>query len=292
MTALAAPTPRSLAPAPEPKVAIRGISKAFRHADGRGFWALHDVSLTVQSGEFICLAGPSGCGKSTILNILSGLDAAFVGSAAIDGSAVGATRDGRALCGYVFQEPRLLPWLTIERNLHFVLGAQRVSKPDQHARAAHWLDHVGLTRFRASYPHQLSGGMQQRASIARAFASGHDLLLMDEPFSALDEMTARAMRAELLQLWQRHNKTVIFVTHNLHEALYLANRVLLMTTGPGRIYREVAVDLPRPRQLDDPKLFELSRAVTQAFLHETGGGAAAARAAVLEPASETSKRED
>jgi NitT/TauT family transport system ATP-binding protein len=260
----------------DPKVSIRGISKAFRHPDGRAFWVLRDIDLVVPAGEFVCLAGPSGCGKSTILNILSGLDTAFQGKAAIDGRDVTASHDGRALSGYVFQEPRLLPWLTIERNLQFVLEGQGVGREEQRGRAARWLDLVGLTRFHASYPHQLSGGMQQRAAIARAFASGHDLLLMDEPFSALDEMTARSMRTELLQLWRAHRKTVIFVTHNLHEALFLADRVLLMTAGPGRIYREITVDLPRPRQLDDARLFEMSRAVTQEFLRETASRADAA----------------
>jgi NitT/TauT family transport system ATP-binding protein len=252
------------------KVTIRGVSKAFRHPDGRAFWALKEFDLAVEAGEFVCLAGPSGCGKSTVLNILSGLDSAFLGYAAIDGEDVTARRDGGALCSYVFQEPRLLPWLSIARNLEYVLGAQRVPKAEQRERAAHWLDAVGLGRFRASYPHQLSGGMQQRASIARAFAAGHDLLLMDEPFSALDELTARAMRDELLHLRDRHRKTVIFVTHNLHEALFLADRVLLMTAGPGRVYREVSVGLPRPRRLDDTALFEASRAVTAEFLRETG----------------------
>jgi ABC-type nitrate/sulfonate/bicarbonate transport system ATPase subunit len=248
------------------KVDIGGVSKAFRHPDGRAFWALRDFNLAVKRGEFICLAGPSGCGKSTILNILSGLDPAFAGTARIDGQDVRSLRDGRALCSYVFQEPRLLPWLTIERNLQFVLESHGFSKDEQADKISSWLKLVGLSRFAKSYPHQLSGGMQQRASIARAFAAGHDLLLMDEPFSALDELTARSMRSELLELRERQNNTVIFVTHNLREALFLADRVLLMTANPGRVYRELRVDLHRPRKLDDEKLFEMSRSVTEEFL--------------------------
>jgi ABC-type nitrate/sulfonate/bicarbonate transport system ATPase subunit len=258
--------PPSVITTSDAKVEIAGVSKAFRHPDGRAFWALRDFNVSIRRGEFICLAGPSGCGKSTILNILSGLDTAFAGTARIDGQDVRSVRDGRALCSYVFQEPRLLPWLTIERNLQFVLSAQGVPQNELRERIAHWLKLVGLSRFAGSFPYQLSGGMQQRASLARAFAAGHDLLLMDEPFSALDELTARSMRQELLELRQRQNNTVIFVTHNLHEALFLADRVLLMTAGPGRVYRELEVGLERPRRIDDPRLSELSRSVTEEFL--------------------------
>jgi NitT/TauT family transport system ATP-binding protein len=249
-----------------PKVSMERISKAFRHSDGEGFWALRDVDLVVRSGEFVCLAGPSGCGKSTILNILSGLDRAFSGKARIDSTNVLDVPDGRTLCGYVFQEPRLLPWLSIEDNLAFVLRPHASSHSAVDERVAYWLDLVGLSRFRGSYPHQLSGGMQQRASIARAFVSGHDLLLMDEPFSALDELTARSMRSELLNLWQKSNKTVIFVTHNLHEALFLADRVLLMASRPGRIHREIHVSLERPRKADEPELLAITRALTEEFV--------------------------
>lgn len=251
-----------------PKVEISGLSKAFRRADGSAFWALHDVSLNVEAGEFVCLTGPSGCGKSTILNVLSGLDTSVVGTARIDGADVAQTSGGGIRCGYVFQEPRLLPWLSIEKNLLFVLDAQSFPKAEQIDRARHWLDLVGLSRFRTSYPHQLSGGMQQRASIARAFAAGHDLLLMDEPFSALDEINARAMRYELLQLWTAHKKTVIFVTHNVHEALFLGDRVIMMSASPGRIRHAVIVGLPRPRNLDDHALIDLSREVTSSLVNE------------------------
>jgi ABC-type nitrate/sulfonate/bicarbonate transport system ATPase subunit len=247
------------------KVELNGVSRPFRRADGVAFWALRDIDLTVRQGEFVCLVGPSGCGKSTILNILSGLDSAFMGSATIDGIAVPLVGAGAASCSYVFQEPRLLPWLSIERNVMFVLAAQGLSKSEQIERARHWLDLVGLERFRSSYPHQLSGGMQQRASIARAFAAGQDLLLMDEPFGALDEANARNMRYELLQLWNEHRKTVIFVTHNLQESLFLGDRVVLMASNPGRVSTEVKVDIPRPRELDDPRLLELTRELTSGF---------------------------
>ncbi|SDT11146.1 ABC transporter ATP-binding protein [Bradyrhizobium canariense] len=250
----------------EPKVSIERISKAFRHSDGEGFWALRDVDLVVRNGEFVCLAGPSGCGKSTILNILSGLDRTFSGKARIDDRNVLDVADGRTLCGYVFQEPRLLPWLSIEDNLAFVLRQNAPSRQVVNELVSHWLELVGLSRFRKSYPHQLSGGMQQRASIARAFAAGHDLLLMDEPFSALDEVTARNMRYELLSLWQKSRKTVIFVTHNLHEALFLADRVLLMASRPGRIHREIKVSLERPRKADDPELLAITRTLAEEFV--------------------------
>ena len=256
------------------KVVLSQVSKAFRHSDGQGFWALRDVDLSVAKGEFVCLAGPSGCGKSTILNVLSGLDRSFSGRAEIDRTNVLDVPDGQSLSGYVFQEPRLLPWLSIEDNLYFTLKSRTTSAKEITRLVSHWLNLVGLTRFRGSYPHQLSGGMQQRASIARAFAAGHDLLLMDEPFSALDELTARNMRSELLGLWQSTKKTVIFVTHNLSEALFLADRVLLMASQPGRIFREVDVPLTRPRKPDDPDLLALTRMLSEEF--------AATAAALLE----------
>lgn len=234
-------------------IELRHLSKEFAaHGSGAAWKALDDVSLDVGSGEFVTILGPSGCGKSTLLNVVSGLDDQFAGTMSLGRQT--RTAEGRTRIAYLFQEPRLLPWRTVRSNIEFALEAAGVPVAEWRDRCGKWIDLVGLGGFADFYPVQLSGGMQQRAAIARAFSIEPDILLMDEPFSALDELTARRMRQELLSLWESERRTVLFVTHNSLEAVYLSDRILIMSKGPGsRIRDEISLaDLPRPRRYDDP----------------------------------------
>ena len=244
-------------------LSVRRLTRTYRgRASGGPVQALDGVTFSVARGEFVCLLGPSGCGKSTALNVLAGLDRDFTGE-------VGLGQGVRI--GFVFQSPRLLPWLTVRQNLLFALETSAVPRAEWGRRADDWLQRVGLGPFAHLHPHQLSGGMQHRAAVARAFAVDPDLLLMDEPFTGLDEFTARAMRRELLQLWRETRKSVLFVTHNCFEACYLADRILVMSAGPGRIRDEIVVDLPRPRDDESAELFDRSVEVTRAVLAAARG---------------------
>lgn len=241
------------------RIDAQAITKAYPLADGGERVALADVSLHVPDGQFVCLLGPSGCGKTTLLNILSGLDTADAGSVEF------VRGDGQpAKLGYVFQEARLLPWLTVAENLRFVLDERG---PDVGATIDFWLERVGIPGRGPDFPRQLSIGQRQRVAVARALIVRPDVLFMDEPFSALDELTAGRMREELLGLWSELGCTVVFVTHNPLEASFLADRIVVMTPGPGRIVSDYAVDdlLPRPRDADDPKLWEASRVAVRAL---------------------------
>ena len=250
------------------QIHVSGISKAFR-SGGRARTVLDDVTLTVVPGEVVGLVGPSGCGKSTLLNIIAGLDQDHAGSVRIQGRPIGEQLGAGFRVSYVFQEPRLLPWYTLQRNLEFVLEAGGFPRPEWAGRIATVLEAVNLGEFRHFYPAQLSGGMQQRASIARAFCVDPDILLLDEPFSALDELTARKLRESLLQLWERFRTTVVFVSHNAFEASYLADRILVM--GRGRITQEIGLqEVARPRSYDDPALFESSKEVIRSLERQTG----------------------
>jgi NitT/TauT family transport system ATP-binding protein len=251
------------------QITIANLDKVYHsQAHAAGLRALERVSFDVADQEFVCILGPSGCGKSTILNILSGLDSTFEGDIQVAGRPLGSGHGVRM--AYVFQEPRLLPWLTVADNLRFALECEGIPRADWDARLTRYLGLVGLAGFERAYPHQLSGGMQQRASIARSFAVEPDVLLMDEPFSGLDEITARRLRQELLRIWNATHKTILFVTHNCFEATFLADRILLMTSRPGRVYEEVAVDLPRPRDYDDPHLFAVNAGIVRNFLKTIG----------------------
>ncbi|CAA9589385.1 MAG: Lipoprotein releasing system ATP-binding protein LolD [uncultured Truepera sp.] len=238
-------------------IVARGVGKHYPLAKTDKL-ALSNVDLNVQDGEFICLLGPSGCGKTTLLNILGGLEPASQGTVRFTG--VGDPRRG-----YMFQEPRLLPWLSVRDNLRFVL--------DQRTRSEaldSWLKRVGLGGYGDYFPAQLSVGMQQRAAVARALITEPEVLFMDEPFSALDELTALRLRDELLGLWHERRCTVVFVTHNPLEAVYLADRVLVMSPSPGRITQEIRVGehFPRPRELEDAALWRLSRGVVGLLMGE------------------------
>jgi ABC-type nitrate/sulfonate/bicarbonate transport system ATPase subunit len=247
------------------RIVAQNVTKAYPLAGSGERLALHNVSLSIEPGEFVCLLGPSGCGKTTLLNILSGLDRANTGTISVKRS------DGQdAKLGYVFQEARLLPWLTVADNLRFVLDRGGPSTNDLVER---WLERVGIPGRGNDYPRQLSIGQRQRVAVARALIIEPDVLYMDEPFSALDELTAGRMREELLGLWAESQCTVVFVTHNPLEATFLADRIVVMTPGPGRIVQDyrVADLLPRPRDADDPKLWEASRVAVRALRGEAHG---------------------
>jgi NitT/TauT family transport system ATP-binding protein len=224
-------------------LAFRDIQKTYVTEPGR-VEALRGLDLEVPANRFTAVVGPSGCGKSTLLHIAAGLDTQFAGEFV---SFLGGGRKA-----YLFQTPRLLPWRTAEQNVTFVLEAQGVPRPAALAIARRHLRLLGLGGFERHFPCHLSGGMQQRVAIARALAVEPAAMLMDEPFAALDELTARRLRADLWRLYQEAPRTVLFVTHNVTEAAFLADRVVVMSPRPGRVVAEIPVELPRPRHYDDP----------------------------------------
>ena len=215
--------------------------------------AVEELMLTALPGEFVAIVGPSGAGKSTLLNIVAGLDREMDGDVQVDGQPLHADGLISARIGFVFQEPRLMPWLTVMDNLMLVL----VKSTDSVERVRHLLREVGLDDIEQSFPNQLSGGMQRRVSLVRAFVMRPELLLMDEPFLSLDAPTAARLRRLLLTLWGELHPTVLFVTHHLREALALADRVLFLSSSPGRVVLEVSVQLPRPRELEEARIGEL-----------------------------------
>ncbi|WP_326825427.1 ABC transporter ATP-binding protein [Streptosporangium sp. NBC_01756] len=222
------------------KIQIQRVGKKFRVRDsGRSFTALDDVSLDVRAGEFLTLVGPSGCGKSTLLDLLAGLTEPTSGRILLDGVPV----DGPGLDrGIVFQQYALFPWRTALANVAFGLEAKAVPKRERAERAREYLDLVGLRGFEERYPHELSGGMRQRVAIARSLAFDPEVLLMDEPFAALDAQTRESLQEELLRIWEKTGKTIVFITHGIDEAVYLGQRVAVMTSRPGRIKQVVEVE--------------------------------------------------
>jgi NitT/TauT family transport system ATP-binding protein len=234
----------------EPQIVIQGVSHLYRPPSGRPVLALEDVSLDVKPREFLALLGPSGCGKSTLLYLLGGFLPTEIGQILIEGKPVGAPGPDR---GIVFQHFALFPWKTVRANILYGLERMRLPRDEREARARSFIDLVGLTGFEESYPSQLSGGMKQRTALARTLAFDPKILLMDEPFGALDAQTRSLMQAELLGIWQRTPKTVIFVTHDIDEAIYLADRVIVFTARPGRIKADIRIDLPRPRDIEIKK---------------------------------------
>ncbi|MBV8715892.1 MAG: ABC transporter ATP-binding protein [Chloroflexi bacterium] len=228
---------------------------------GRRFVALRDISLDIEAGEFISLVGASGCGKTTLLRVVDGLVAPTHGEVLVDGARV--TRPGPDR-GFVFQQDALFPWRTVLNNIIFGLEVQGRAKHEALVRADALVRLVGLGGFEHHYPHELSGGMRQRANLARALTIDPDILLMDEPFAALDAQTREIMQAELLRIWRSDRKTVMFVTHQIDEAVYLADRVVVMTSRPGQIKAVLDVDIPRPRDLSvkrTPRFLELVDAI-------------------------------
>ncbi len=233
---------------PSPVIAAAGVNLTFETADGP-VHALKDVNLTIGRGEFVSFIGPSGCGKTTFLRCIAGLEQPTAGSLTVNGMTPDAARRARAY-GYVFQAAGLYPWRSIGGNIRLPLEIMGFSKSDQAARVKRVLDLVDLSSFENKFPWQLSGGMQQRASIARALAFDADILLMDEPFGALDEIVRDRLNEELLSLWARTSKTIGFVTHSIPEAVYLSTRIVVMSPRPGRITDIIESPLPRERPLD------------------------------------------
>jgi NitT/TauT family transport system ATP-binding protein len=219
--------------------------------------ALDDVTLTVREGEFVSIVGPSGCGKTTFLSVVDGLIPSTAGRIVVDGTVVTAPGPDRSV---VFQDASLLPWRTVLSNVLYGLECQGVRRSEARERAQHFIEMVGLQGFEQHYPYELSGGMQQRVNLARALVMDPQILLMDEPFAALDAQTREVMQEELLQIWLRAKKTVLFVTHQINEAIYLSDRVIVFTARPGRVKRTLAVDIERPRKLvvkRDPRFHRL-----------------------------------
>jgi NitT/TauT family transport system ATP-binding protein len=221
-------------------VSLRGVAKTF----ASGTRALAGLDLDVRSGEFVSLLGPSGCGKSTALRLIAGLSEPTAGAIAWGDGAASAAHE----IGFVFQEPTLMPWTTVARNVDLPMRLNGRSSAEAAPRVAAALDRVGLAGFRDAYPRELSGGMKMRVSIARALVTDPHLLLMDEPFAALDEITRFKLNNDLLDLWGALRKTVVFVTHSVFESVYLSHRIVVMTPRPGRVFKELVVDAPYPRQ--------------------------------------------
>ena len=238
---------------------LRGVRRRFDARDGHIIEALDRTDLVVRPGEFVCIVGPSGCGKTTLLNLLAGLDAPTEGEVLAGGAAVRGTDPSRVL---IFQDAALFPWLSVQANVEFGLRMRGMPTKERAATATRLLDLVHLRQFSRAYVHELSGGMKQRVAIARALAVDPAVLLMDEPFGALDAMTRGILHAELQELFMRTGKSVVFVTHNVREAVVLGDRVLVMSQRPGRIVSDHAVDLPRPRRIEDDNTMRLARVVS------------------------------
>jgi NitT/TauT family transport system ATP-binding protein len=247
-----------------PQISVRDVEITYPN----GAVAVQNISLDVREGEFLAILGPSGCGKSTLLQAIAGLLGTTHGSISIGGQAVG----GKSVpsIGYVFQEHRLLPWRSVEKNVEIVLAAGGVPKAEWGERTDRYLSMLQIEHLRKRWPMQLSGGQRQRASISRALALEPEVVLMDEPFGTLDEVTARAMRSELLDVWGRTGRTIIFVTHSIREALFLADRVAVFTKGPAQLLETIDVELPRPRSYDDPALSALEGDVVRRVLDVWG----------------------
>lgn len=228
-------------------IRLRNVSKTFATKSGDGLLALDDVNLSIAESSFVALLGPSGCGKSTLLRMMAGLIDHTTGELQIGGKDL---RGPSADVGMVFQHPVLLPWRTVLSNTLLAADLNQVSMAEARNRAEIYLEMAGLKGFEESYPHELSGGMQQRVAITRALVHDPAVLLMDEPFAALDAMTRDHMQVELQGLWARSGKTIVFVTHSIQEAVFLADTIVVLAARPGRVIEEVTVDIPRPRTLD------------------------------------------
>jgi len=242
-----------------PQLAVRGVTKRFTVGDDE-IEALARVDVSIGAGEFVCLIGASGCGKSTLLRIVAGFEEPTTGEVQVDGKPVAGPGSDR---GMVFQDYALFPWMTVRQNIGFGLRQRDLPRHEIEATTEEFLKLVGLERFADRYPSQLSGGMKQRVAIARVLANNASTLLMDEPFGALDALTREQLQRELQQIWTRTGVTVIFVTHSVEEAVLLADRVLVMSAGPGRIVNDITIDLPRPRDVSSPEFNAVRRDVAR-----------------------------
>jgi NitT/TauT family transport system ATP-binding protein len=246
------------------QIQVRGVEKVFT-VGAQKIVALQDIDLDIRKGEFVCLLGPSGCGKSTLLNAVAGFQPPTRGTVTADGKAVTGPGPDR---GMVFQEYALFPWMTVAENVAFGLQIKKMGKADIAARVEALLEKLHLQDFRNRYPKDLSGGMRQRVAIARVLALDSPILLMDEPFGALDALTRRTLQDELLRIWEEVGKTILFVTHSIEESIYLADRIIVMTYRPGTIKQDVRVDMPRPRDGASAEFNRLKRDLSQMVMEE------------------------
>jgi NitT/TauT family transport system ATP-binding protein len=241
-----------------PKVGLSDICLSYRAQSGERLLALDHINLQVKAGEFLCIVGPSGCGKSTLLHLIAGLHQQTSGQVLIDGKQVQGPGTDRIL---IFQDLGLFPWLTVGQNVEFGMKMKGIGKEEREEKTRYYLRLVHLSQFKDSYTHQLSGGMRQRVALARALATEPDVLLMDEPFAALDAQTRDLLHDELERIWAETGRTIIFVTHNVREAIRLGDRVALLTFRPGRVKREFPINLPRPRVLEDIHVAHAAREI-------------------------------
>jgi NitT/TauT family transport system ATP-binding protein len=239
------------------KLQVENLDVVFSR-DDKKIPVLEDINLEVSAGEFLCVVGPSGCGKSTLLNVIGGFLAPTSGSVKIDGEVVRGPDPRRV---FVFQERGVFPWLTVEGNIGF--GLFKLSDAERKQRIAHYVKMVGLQGFEEAYPSELSGGMKQRLEVARALAVNPDMLYLDEPFGALDSITRHIMRGELLRIWEAERKTIVFVTHDIDEAVQLADRVVVMSARPAMVQKTVIIDIPHPRDISSPRYLELRDGILQ-----------------------------
>lgn len=235
------------------RLILKNVSRKFN-----GFLAVSDVNLEIVDGEFVCLLGPSGCGKTTLLRLAAGLDVPTGGELLLDDRKIEGVNNE---CGFVFQEYVLFPWRTVKDNIEFGPEMKGIRKEERERIAQHYIDLVGLKGFENHYPHELSGGMKQRVGIARAYANSPKLLLMDEPFGALDAQTRNLMQGELLRIWEKEHISALFVTHSVDEAVYLADRVVVMSARPGTVKEIFKIDIPRPRVRTSPEANALRDAI-------------------------------
>jgi len=242
-------------------IALKEVRKEYLQPNGERLRVLENITFEIAKGMFSSLLGPSGCGKSTILNLIAKLDRHTSGDISVNGDKI----------GFVFQQPRLLNWRTVTDNVALPLERDNSDKRGRRELAVKYLGLVGLSGFENYYPLQLSGGMQQRVAIARALVIDPDILLMDEPFSGLDEFTARKLRQELIRIWRETGKTIVFVTHSISEAVFLSEQILIVSQKPATIFKRVTVDVPYPREYGDLRLFEIETSLTRDFLGMNSG---------------------
>ncbi|MDU0204832.1 ABC transporter ATP-binding protein [Paenibacillus sp. MAH-36] len=246
-------------------ITLTNVNKSFSQNKSNAYTALDQVSLTIKKGEFVSIVGPSGCGKSTLLNLIAGFEQVSGGLITVGGQKVTAPGADRIV---VFQEHGLFPWLTVLDNVAFGLKQRGVSKKDRYALATEQIKAVHLSKFIYRYPHELSGGMKQRVAIARALVMDPQILLMDEPFAALDEQTRIILLKDLEEIWLKTGKTILFITHNIREAVILSDRVVVMATQPGRVKKEFVVQAARPHQSSDPLIHALENKIMEALTDE------------------------
>jgi NitT/TauT family transport system ATP-binding protein len=251
-------SPQPCPPARKESIALCGVFRSYANSRGSFTPALQNIDLEIEQGEFVCIVGPSGCGKSTLLHLIAGLDCPTTGEITVDGSLVNGPGTDRIL---LFQELGLFPWLTVRQNVEFGLKMAGVSKTERRDRARIFLRMVHLSHFEDHYIHQLSGGMKQRVALARSLAIRPKILLMDEPFAALDAQTRDMLHDELERIWKETSPTIVFVTHNVREAVRLGDRVLLMSFRPGRIKKQFQIDLQRPRHVEDSDVACMSKEI-------------------------------